>query len=218
MCHQILINVVCKHRVMHCRYVCICWSQANVGHSCYRKQTAALIASWSYGLHKNYCITNLTWTILSSLYSTLVSSLLSHLHLPSVLWRCWLGGRKGIQPVKKLSSGVLAWLSVWSEVLTCTCPSWCHCHSLSLASVKSRLVLPFWYPLTWVVPENRAVKWVCVCVCVSHLHRLPVKLACNHHLQLTFSFTTALVSSKSVQSLHLLQCLGWLSLPPFVGW
>jgi len=22
------------------------------------------------------------------------------LHLPSVLWRCWLGGRKGIQPVK----------------------------------------------------------------------------------------------------------------------
>jgi len=33
----------------------------------------------------------------------------------SVLWRCWLGGRKGIRPVKKLSGGVLAWLSVWSE-------------------------------------------------------------------------------------------------------
>jgi len=27
-------------------------------------------------------------------------------------------------------------------------------HSLSLASVKSRLVLPFWYWLTWVVPEK----------------------------------------------------------------
>ena len=25
--------------------------------------------------------------------------------LPSVLWRCWLGGRKGIRPVKKLSGG-----------------------------------------------------------------------------------------------------------------
>ena len=25
---------------------------------------------------------------------------------------------------------------------------------LSLASVKSRLVLPFWYRLTWVVPEK----------------------------------------------------------------
>ena len=53
-----------------------------------------------------------------------------------------------------LSGGVLAWLSVWSEVQTCIWPSWCHCHSLSLASVKSRLVLPFWYRLTWVVPEK----------------------------------------------------------------
>jgi len=67
-------------------------------------------------------------------------------YLLSVLWRCWLGGRKGIRPVKKLSGGVLAWLSVWSKVQTCTWPSWCHCHSLSLASVKSRLVLPFCSP------------------------------------------------------------------------
>ena len=74
--------------------------------------------------------------------------------VPSVLWRCWLGGRKGIRAVKKLSGGVLAWLSVWSEVQTCIWPSWCHCHSLSLASVKSRLVLPFWYRFTWVVPEK----------------------------------------------------------------
>ena len=89
--------------------------------------------------------------------------------LPSVLWRCWLGGRKGIRPVKKLSGGVLAWLSVWSEVQTCIWPSWCHYHSLSLASVKSRLVLPFWYWLTCVVPEKRAVKRVCVCVrCVCN--------------------------------------------------
>ena len=74
--------------------------------------------------------------------------------LPSVLWRCWLGGRKGIRPVEKLSSEVLAWLSVWSEVQICIRPSWCHCHSLSLAPVKSTLVLPFWYRLTSVVPEK----------------------------------------------------------------
>jgi len=55
---------------------------------------------------------------------------------------------------KKLSGGVLAWLSVWREVQTCIWPSWCHCHSLSLASVKSRLVLLFWYRLTWVVPDK----------------------------------------------------------------
>ena len=71
-----------------------------------------------------------------------------------MLWCCWLGGRKGIRPVKKLSGGVLAWLSVWSEMQTCIWPSWCHCHSLSLAPVKSRLVLPFWYRLTRVVPDK----------------------------------------------------------------
>ena len=81
--------------------------------------------------------------------------------VPSVLWCCWLGSRKGIRLVK--NCGVLAWLSVWSEVQTYICPSWCHCHSLSLASVKSRLVLPFWYRLTWVVPEKGPLNG-CVCV------------------------------------------------------
>ena len=46
---------------------------------------------------------------------------------------------------------------------TCIWPSWCHCHSLSLASVKSRLVLPFWYRLIWVVLENGPL-YGCVCV------------------------------------------------------
>ena len=75
--------------------------------------------------------------------------------MPSVLWRCWLGVRKGIWPVKKLSGGVLAWLSVWSEVQTCIWPSWCHWYSLSLASVKSRLVSPFWYRLTLVSSRTK---------------------------------------------------------------
>jgi len=53
--------------------------------------------------------------------------------IPSVLWRCWLGGRKGIRPVKKQSGGVLVWLSVWSKVQTFIWPSWCHCtHCLLL--------------------------------------------------------------------------------------
>ena len=68
---------------------------------------------------------------------------------------------------KKQSGGVLAWLSVWSEVQTCIWPSWCHCHSLSLASVESRLLLPFWYWLTQVVPDKGPLNRVCVCVCVS---------------------------------------------------
>ena len=74
-----------------------------------------------------------------------------------------VGRQEGHPACKKLSGGVLAWLSVWSEVQTCIRPSWCHCHSLSFASVISRLVLLLWYRLTWVVPEKGPLN-VCVCI------------------------------------------------------
>jgi len=51
---------------------------------------------------------------------------------------------------------------------TCIWPSWGHCHSLSLVSVKSRLVLQFllfWYRLTRVVPDKGSLNG-CVCVCI----------------------------------------------------
>ena len=79
-----------------------------------------------------------------------------------------VGWQEGHPACKKLSGWVLAWLSVWSEVQTCIWPRWCHCHPLSLASVKSRFVLPFWYRLTWVVPDKGPLNGrVRVCVCVS---------------------------------------------------
>ena len=59
-----------------------------------------------------------------------------------------VGRQEGHPACNKVSGGVLAWLSVWSEVQTCIWPRWHHCHSLFLASVKSRLVLPFWYQLS----------------------------------------------------------------------
>jgi len=46
---------------------------------------------------------------------------------------------------------------------TCIWPNWCQCHSLSLASVKSILVLPFWYRLTRVVLDKGPLNG-CVCV------------------------------------------------------
>jgi len=116
-------------------------------------------------------------------------SRLSSIH--RMIWYYWLGegfafsaltllvGRQEGHPAcKKLSGGVLAWLSVWSAVQTCIRPSWFHCHSPSLASVKSRLVLPFWYRLTRVVPEKGPLNvCVCVCVCVAGWRKgmLPVK-------------------------------------------
>ena len=74
-----------------------------------------------------------------------------------------VGWQEGHPACKKLSGGVLAWLSVWSEMQTCIWPSWCQCYSLSLASVKSRLVLPFWYRLTRVVLDNGPLNG-CVCI------------------------------------------------------
>ena len=78
-----------------------------------------------------------------------------------------VGRQEGHLACKKLSGGVLAWLFVWSEVQTCIWPSGFHCHSLSLASVKSRLVLPFWYRPTRVVLDKGPLNG-CVCkrVCV----------------------------------------------------
>jgi len=91
--------------------------------------------------------------------------------------------------------GVVVWLSVWSEVQTCIWPSWCHCHSLSRASVKSRLVLPFWYWFTRVVLDKGLLNG---CVCVLnwrcqltqvHLYIMAIKwwlccccvLVCHYH-------------------------------------
>ena len=93
-----------------------------------------------------------------------------------------VGRQEGHTACKKLSGGVLAWLSAWSEVQTCIWPSWCHCHSLSLVSVKSRLVLPLWYRLTWVVPDKGPLN-VCVCVCVCQVargHWPPNPKSCGH--------------------------------------
>ena len=87
---------------------------------------------------------------------------LSLTRLPSVLWHCWLGGRKGIRPVKKLSAGVLA-------VVICL-ERGAHLHMAQLmplpltvsCSSKIQIGLPFWYRLTWVVPDKGPLNG-CVC-------------------------------------------------------
>jgi len=72
------------------------------------------------------------------------------------------GWQEGHPACKKLSDEVLMWLSVWSEVqIVCILSRWCHWYPKtpqSLASFKSRLVLPFWYRLTQVVLEKRPLN------------------------------------------------------------
>jgi len=57
---------------------------------------------------------------------------------------------------------MLEWLSVWSKVqIVSIWSSWCHCipqPPSSLASFKSRVVLPFWYWLTQVIMKKRPLN------------------------------------------------------------
>jgi len=69
-----------------------------------------------------------------------------------------VGRQEGHPACKKLSGGVLAWLSVRSEVQTCIWPSRCHCHSLP--------GFIFLVPAHPGSPGQKAIKLVCVCVCV----------------------------------------------------
>ena len=80
--------------------------------------------------------------------------LVYHVHYQNGALTLLVGRQEGHLACKKLSGGVMSWLSVSSEVQACIRPGWCHYHSLSLASVKSALVLPFWYRLTRAVPEK----------------------------------------------------------------
>ena len=78
--------------------------------------------------------------------------------MPSGLWNCWLGGRKGIQPVKTEWWGT-GMLSTWNEVqMTCKWSSWWHCHSINSCFIKIQNGLPFWCRLTRVVLEKRPLN------------------------------------------------------------
>jgi len=118
-----------------------------------------------------------------------------------------VGWQKGHPACKKLSGGVLAWLSVWSERQTCIWPSWCHCHSLSLASVKFRLVLHFWYRLTWVVLDKGPLN-VCVCVCVPVSLTTLSNLSPYHYIcwlgsnNNTDTFTLLISAAQSKYTIH----------------
>ena len=88
--------------------------------------------------------------------------------LPSVLWHCWLGVRRSIRPVKIKwwGVGVVICLQRGADCLHMVQLMPLHPKTPStLASFKSRLVLPFWYQLTRVVQEKRPI-YVCSVVLV----------------------------------------------------
>ena len=102
-----------------------------------------------------------------SMMTTFTSNQFSAKLTITVLRCCWLGGRKSIQPVKIWSDEVLAWLSVWSEMqMICIWSSWCHCHPITVASAKSRMV----YPSGTGLPSccEKRPLYGCVCVTITN--------------------------------------------------
>jgi len=123
---------------------------------------------------------------------SLSSQCLSNKLWPSVLWRCWLGVRKGIRTVKTewWGAGVVICLKLGADLHM---PNWCNCHSLSLASVKSRLVLPFWYRLTRVVPEKGPLNG---CVCVYLINQNFTKSRNSYKQEVKFDFNADLTGNQ----------------------
>ena len=108
------------------------------------------------------CLTNLyVYTVF--VYFGFLYRLL--LLVPSVIRRCWLGVRTGIQPLKTewWGAGIVICLERGADLhmaqlmplpLTVSCFS------------KIQIGFTFLVPAHLRSPEKRAVKWVCVCVCV----------------------------------------------------
>ena len=85
--------------------------------------------------------------------------------MPSVLWRCWLGGRKGILPVKN-------WVVGCSMVICLERGAGLHVAQLMplplTVSCFSKIQIGFTFlvPAHPGSPGKRAIKRVCVCCCI----------------------------------------------------
>jgi len=85
-----------------------------------------------------------------------------------LFWQCWLGIRKIILSLKKLSDEVLAWLSVSNELqMICIWSSWCHCHPTISCFIKIQIRLTFLVPAYPGCHGKEAAKRVSFCLCLS---------------------------------------------------
>ena len=119
-------------------------------------------------------------------------------HSISVLWHCWLEEHVACK-IEWWGVGVVICLEQGADCFIWS--SWCHCHPKtpsSLASFKSKLVLPFCYRLTHLVPEKRLLNGCSVVLLIFAV-------------LLDWSLLLALVCSFSLHNCLKLQCyMNWL--------
>ena len=92
-------------------------------------------------------------------------------YLPSVLWRCCLGGRKGIRPVKTewWGAGMVICLERGADLhMAQLMPM-----LLTVSCVGKIQIDFFLVPVHLGSPGQRAVKWVCVCSILSAVDWIP---------------------------------------------
>jgi len=100
--------------------------------------------------HLNTGKQEITWMWYNAqivVYQTFWTSCDAFSALTLLVWQ-----QEGHPACKKLSVGMMAWISVWGQVQICIWPIWCHCNSLSLAPVN-----PDWFYLpgfTFLAPAH----------------------------------------------------------------
>ena len=97
-----------------------------------------------------FLLCNCTWCVLNI---DEVIAMSFFLFMPSVLWRCWLGVRKGIRPVKTWVVGCWHGYQLMPLPLTVSC----------FSKIQIGRPIAFLVPAHPGSPGKKAVKRVCVC-------------------------------------------------------
>ena len=122
---------------------CTCLYSSNWSLQSLLSLSITTVHGWAEGMYKYH--------------SHSITILIPSVHFPSVLWHCWLGGRKGIRPVKNWVvgcwRGYLGWGAGLHMAQLMPLPLTISCSSKSRLVIPF-LVLPFWYLLTRVVPDK----------------------------------------------------------------
>ena len=103
---------------------------------------------------------------------------LVYIWLPSVLWRCWLGGRKGIRPVK---NGVVRWWHGYLSGARCRL-AYGPADVTATHSCFSKIQIGFTFlvPAHPGSPGKRAVKRVCVIGLVEVVQPVSTLIVANN--------------------------------------
>ena len=149
-----------------------CWSQH---HRLQHGPEERRWRSWPTGTFQHCTLSSACFTFLAQCC----------MHLPSVLWCCWLHGRKGIQPVENWVVG--CWCGYLSGArcrhdpadATASLPLTVSCFS------KIQIGFTFLVPAHLGCPGQRAVKHVCLYICCMHL--LDVAY-CSRMLHIAWSY------------------------------